>query len=472
MSRVPVAPLLIVLLLLLGGGVVVALGAGGEEVDPVPPAATADVPGVVSLGRAITPYRAGRPAEGQIEMRVKDPTTRKTSAILFHRDEKVRKGERVKFDCFEYGPERPLRTYPTTRGGNCRQTDPVTIDEPWSISMGSGSGSSTVLTGSVTDEVVRLTIAGPGGTFVVPRSEHGGFVVLYANDVNGRAVLTATLRDGSTRYHRTSLPPSFRPDGVAVATDPGGLPDWYTGAGLRRGGGRDGQTCLQVLQDHALRVKDPKRRGGTSLAPICGDLRRAPVFARAIEIRPSDRLSTFGPGRFAPRRTILAGAVGQQVRGVSVDGPGGVRELPIAPAGRAFLAVFPASVKPADLTLRVTLADGTVRSFRDPVAVNRATSENPPPVIRGRVGLRQDPAGGRRLRLTTRLTAAPRRFEITFLGREVRMRRIPGTTDRYAGIYNGDRGARRSIVPGRIYRFSVLLCGDVCSTTLHRARLR
>lgn len=472
MSRLPVAPLLIVLALLLGGGVVMALAAGGDEADPVPPAATADVPGVVSIGRPIAPYRAGRPATGQMEMRAKDPTTRRASGILFHRYDKVRKGRRVTFDCFEHGPERALRMYPTDSGGSCRQTSPVPIDEPWSISTGSGSDSSTVLAGSVTDQVVRLTVAGPGGTFVVPRSQHGGFVVLYAGDVTGRAVLTATLRDGSTRYHRTSLPPSFRPDGVAVATDPGGLPEWYAGAGLRRGGPREGQTCLQVLQDHALRAKDPRRQGGTSLAPVCGDPRRGPVFARTVELRPSDRLSTFSPGRFAPRRTILAGVAGPQVRSLAVDAPGGTRELPIAPAGRAFLVVFPATVAPAALTLRVTLADGTVRAFRNPVAVNRATSENPPPSIRGRVGLQQTPAGGRRLRLTARLTAAPRRFEITFLGREVRLRRIPGTADRYAGFYDGDRGVRRPIVPGRIYRFGVLLCGDVCSVTEYRARLR
>lgn len=474
MRRLPATPLLVVLALLLGGGVVAALAAGGGgESDPAPPAATRDVPGVVSIGRPITPYASGTPATGQIEMRVKDPSNQAPRALLFHRWEKVRKGRRVRYDCFEFAPEKALRKYPTDSGGSCTPTGPDDLGEPWNIGIASGSQASTALKGSVSDDVVRLTIAGPGGTFVVPRSEHGGFVVLYANRVDGRAVLTATLKDGSSRYFRTSLPPTFRPDGVAIATDPDGLPDWYAGAGLRQAGTRAGETCLQVMQSNDPRPKNPRSAGGTALAPACGDLRRAPLFARTVELRPSKRFSTFSPGRFAPRRTILAGAVGPQVRSIAVTAPAGCRELEIAPAGRAFLAVFPPRVKPADLTLEVTLADGTLRRYPNPVALNRAVSESPPPTIRGRVTLRQRPVAGRRIVLTASLTGAPRRFEITFNGREVRMRRIPGTTARYQGVYDGNRGARRPDIAGRLYGFTVLLCGsDNCNVTLYRARLR
>lgn len=42
----------------------------------------------------------------------------------------------------------------------------------------------------------------------------------------------------------------------------------------------------------------------------------------------------------------------------------------------------------------------------------------------------------------------------------------------YRGIYDGTRGARRPIIPGRLYRFSVVVCGDTCATHHRRARLQ
>jgi len=74
-----------------------------------------------------------------------------------------------------------------------------------------------------------------------------------------------------------------------------------------------------------------------------------------------------------------------------------------------------------------------------------------------------------------RLTApVTKRFEITFLGREIRMRRAggPASNPVYRGIYDGTRGAQRPIVSGRVYGFSVVLCGDTCSTQYRQARLQ
>lgn len=463
MKRWPIAPILILLsATALGGGVMVALATSHDERDPAPPAATRDVPGVVAIGRPITPYPAGDPATGQIELRIADPTGGAPLAVLFHRYEHVRQGKAIREECLEVGRERQLRRYPVQDGGSCR---PSTAPEPWSISITASAGGPVVVNGSTSPGVKRLTAAGPGGTFVLPRSQHDAFAVAYAATTRGRMVLTATLTDGSTRFFRSQIPPSRRPDGAVTAADPGGLPTWFTAARKRSDGARRGQTCLQVQQDDALHRKAPGQRGGNFLAPLCGDLARAPVFARTVQLKPSRRRSTFGPMRFAPRRTIIAGAVADNVKSVAVSSPAGRRQLPLADAGRAFLAVFPATTQPAQLTLEITLDNGQVKRFPNPVAVNRATPKNPTPRLQGPVSLRQDPAAPRRVILTARLTApVTKRFEIAFLGREIRMRRTggPNSNPVYRGIYDGTRGAQRPITRGRLYPFSVLICNDTC----------
>lgn len=418
MKRWPIAPVLVLLAAsAFGGGIVVALEASHDERDPAPPAATRDVPGVVAIGRPNTPYPAGHPATGQIELRIADPTGGPALAVLFHRYQRVRQGRTIREQCLEVGRERRLRRYPVRDGGSCR---PSTAPEPWSISITASAGGPVVVNGWTSPGVKRLTAAGPGGTFVLPRSRHGAFAVAYAATTRGRMALTATFTNGSKRFFRSQIPPSRQPDGAVTAAEPGGLATWYTAAHERSDGPRPGQTCLQAQQDDALHAKAPGHRGGTFLAPTCGDLARQPVFARTVQLEPSRRPSTFGPGRFAPRRTILAGAVADTVNSVAVSSPAGRRQLPLGDAGRAFLAVFPAATRPAELTLDVTLDNGQVKRFPNPVAVNRATTKNPPPRLRGPVSLRRDPTAPRRVILTARLTApVTKRFEITFLGGEI-----------------------------------------------------
>jgi len=464
MKRLPATAILPLLIAVaFGGGVVVAAATALNARDPAPATATRDVHGVVSIGRPISPYRAGKPPLGQIELRIRDPQGGAPHAVLFHRYTHKRHGQHVEQECLELGRERQLRRYPVREGGSCRPSQ-TEVSQPWSISITESRTGPVVLHGWASARVKRLTVAGPGGTFVLRRSAHGAFAVAYAAQVNGRVVLSATLNDGSTRFFRSQVPPSRRPDGAVVAADPGGLPPWYTSASTRSDRARRGQTCLQVSQELAIR-RSPRRQGGNFLAPSCGDLTREPVFARTVEIMPSRQPSTFGPLPSAPRRTIIAGAVNDTVKSVSVISPAGRRELPLADAGRAFLAVFPAAVKPADLTLEITLDDGEVRRYANPVAVNRATTNNPPPRLHGTIGLREQPPGSRRVVLTARLTAPAKRFEIAFLGREVRMRRTSGPSNRplYTGIYDGTRGAQRPIIHGRRYHVSTLLCNDTCT---------
>ena len=48
----------------------------------------------------------------------------------------------------------------------------------------------------------------------------------------------------------------------------------------------------------------------------------------------------------------------------------------------------------------------------------------------------------------------------------------PDSSPVYRGVYDGTRGAQRPIIPGRAYRFSVMLCGGICTTQHRQARLQ
>jgi hypothetical protein len=375
------------------GGVVAVATSRDDDRDPAPPAATRDVPGIVALARPVEPIDLGRAPRWAIEMRITAPDGREGGLAAFRRTR--RSGGRLVHErCAIGGSERDLRRTRKPFGNCWDEASP----EPWSITTGASSEGPVSISGVVAPRVRRLTIAGPGGTFVVPRSRTGAFLVVYGRRATGRAVLTAQLADGTTRFFRIEVPPSQRPPGVAVAQDPGGLPAWYV-AGFRQDRGpRSGQTCFAVGQDSAIR-EHGARAGGTRLPLVCGDLGHAPVIARTVRLAPDHPPGILGPGRFAPRRTILAGAVTGAARSVAVTGPAGRRQLALSDAGRAFVAVFAADVPPAALTLEVTLADGTVQRYVNPVAVNGATAERPPPQIAGKMTARITP---------TWVTRAPR----------------------------------------------------------------
>lgn len=452
-------------LLALTGGVVAWAASSGTDVDPAPPAATRDVPGVVSIAQPIAAIPVGSTPPGSIELRVVEPDGTRLAVLAF-RETRTSSGRKVDRRCALLGREVQLRALEEALG-NCHDR---TGTEPWSISTSASSEGSVTVGGVASERVRRLTIAGPGGTFVVPISPGGAFLVAYGRRATGRAVITATLDDGTTRFFRTEVPPSFRSPGAVLARDPEGLPDWYTTASLRDRGARKGQTCAQVVQQRRIRAAGLKA-GGTFLAPACGDLARAPLFARTVTTRPSASLGTFGGGRNVPRRTVLVGAARKDVKSVSLTGPSGRQALKLADASRAFLAVLPASVRPAQLTLKATLADGRTERYANPVAVNRATTENPPPRLLGRPTLELEGPGTRRATLRVRLAGTANRVEATLLGREIRLRRAgPGTT--YQGVYDGNRGARRRLVRGSIQPFSLVICGDTCSTQLQRVRAR
>jgi len=457
--------LVLAALLTLAGGVLAVAASRDQAPDPAPPPATRDVPGIVSLARPVEPVELGRTPPWAIEMRTRRPDGTTTAVAVFEQTRR-RRGRTVRETCSIAGEEAELRR--TRRPfGNCYAEEPA---EPWSITTGASSRGPVVIAGIVSKRVERLTVAGPGGTFAVPRSRLGAFEIVYGRRATGRAVLSARLDDGTTRFFRTDVPPTQRPAGAAVAADPGGLPPWYVTAYSVPDGRRRGQTIVVAAQDSAIR-RAGTRGGGARLPPVAGDLRRAPVVATTIELGPGRPPGQDGLSRFAPRRTILVGAVAPAVRSVEVVTAAGPRRpLALSDAGRAFIAVFPAGVRPRALSLAVTLRDGSIRRFSGLTGVGGAEVVRPVPRTVGRIEARVGPRGSRRLELRATLSGPATSVEVRFRGRRVRLRRLRSTA--YAGRYTAPRGDP-PLRKGRVERSDTVICAlEGCARTVQRVRLR
>jgi hypothetical protein len=155
----------------------------------------------------------------------------------------------------------------------------------------------------------------------------------------------------------------------AQAPDPAGAATtWTATVDSRRGGPREGQTCVQVVGT----APDGSRAGAPS---FCGDLRLDPVVARTQEVTGPDG---------AARRVLAGVANPATVASVAVSSPNGTRELPLSAAtagaapgaGRAFIAVWDASVPTGALTLVVRLKDGSAQSHPSPGSLNVRDKDN------------------------------------------------------------------------------------------------
>lgn len=419
---------------------------------------------LVSIGQPIAPQRIGTPPRtGLIEMRAEDPDGGRARAVLFHRFRKERHGRRLLHVCATPGYERELRRRPVPPFGNCTTPEDPRRHQPFLLTYGSGTypnGRSVPvqLVGLVDETVTRLVLEGPGGTYEVPRSAHGAFLVLYSSKARGNATLTAHFRDGHTEFREVRMPLGLFPldRRAASARDPHGHGDWSIVAHERPMGTLAGQTCAQFRH----LIPDIS-------APMCGDLRRHAVFADVTRWGPTRAASSFGPTPRSLRRVILWGAAARGVRAVRAAAGGEpARELPLAEAGRAFIAVYPRRVDPATIRLEVDLADGTTQTFTAPDELN-VTRLRDQPRLRGRVSAGLD---GPLITLRARLGRPARAFRISFYGRRIVMRR-EGAGLTYSGVYDRRRGKRRTVRSGRRYPVTLVLCGpEGCVSSVEWAR--
>jgi hypothetical protein len=152
----------------------------------------------------------------------------------------------------------------------------------------------------------------------------------------------------------------------SVVVDPDGGPAWRVSASMLSG---DARTCVSF--SWARRSPAAPRSPGA-----CGILRRkSPTSPRqtglffAVRRLPGPAASPRGmwQGDWAgrPARTAVWGQAGDDVRRVVVEGaPGGPHRVGRRPGG-TFLALFPASVDPAELRVRVTRVTGATRTYTD-----------------------------------------------------------------------------------------------------------
>lgn len=420
---------------------------------------------LLTIGQPIKPYPAGSPP-GSIEMRIADPGGGRQRAALSYKTRKVRRGHSVELLCSRIGPERLLRREALTNGGDCMPVDGQSTRYPLQWTIGTGTNAPVTINGQATPAVKRLVLSGPGGTYEVPLSRHGVFLLVYSARARGTATLTAHLRDGSTRFQQFSLPPSFARHGTASASDPGGRAAWHVSADIVANGPRKGKTCAQFTGGDFP---------GDFGAPLCGELSHNAVFADTQRYGPRTGPHTFGPRKHSPPRVIVWGAVAPGVRGVQITQAGHVRSLTLSAVGRAFIAVYPASVDPQTITLDVTLADGTHQRHAAPRRLNATRVPEPPLLMTPRIGLRHDYRDVSKLVLSATLSRPAKHFDVKLAGRQVRMRRDggPDSRPRYTGIYDRARGKPRTFLTGHIYLTSFVLCGtEGCSKTTMRSRLR
>lgn len=416
----------------------------------------------VSVGEPIEPYRAGGPASGWMEARAINPDGGPTQALLFYRSGRPARQR----SCAAVGSERALRKYPVRQGGACLSSRGQR--DPWFVSVTTGPRQPVVVFGQTNAAVTELQVSGPGGTFVVPRTRHGAFLVVYSRRASGTATLTARLRDGSSRTEVVELPPTFDPPGRVLASDPGGKPPWRAAAHLRRSGNRAGQTCSEVDQrtDFTTGSAIPFNRS------VCGDLTADPVVADLAHAAPA-RGRDARPSDAAERRLVLWGAAGPEVKAVTALGPDGRRELPLAAAGRAFVTVYGPEVAESAVSLEVTLADGSVRHFATP---RRLNAKRPKPAVRPRLAKPIDAAlidrGGSQVALSAALTAPATRVHATFLGKRIVMRPVAGDPAHWRGLFVASTERRTRPAVGRRYAVRLVVCATACVTRSSRVTLR
>lgn len=151
----------------------VAFAAAVSDGDPQQP--TRSTSPLLSIGQPITPYRAGDPAEGWIEMRARNLDGPGHRAVLYHTFTKLRRGRPQRHVCAEVGGERQLRRYPVRDGGSCRVIEPRLASPPLGFGVAT-DGRQVMIHGQASAEVRRVVVDGPGGTYEVPLSRHRAFL--------------------------------------------------------------------------------------------------------------------------------------------------------------------------------------------------------------------------------------------------------------------------------------------------------
>ncbi len=241
----------------------------------------------------------------------------------------------------------------------------------------------TVISGVAGDGLRHVRMTTSRGTSEVPHTEGGTFVAVlagYPEDIG--AQVTLTFADGHREIEPLGVDPS-------VALDPEGGPAWKATSYMT---GDDARQCVSFSYARQSRTM-PVSPGACGLLhdpSTDGRVRKGFFVAvrrlSSATVRPRSGELGHGNWRGAPARTAIWGQVGEDVRSVSISGPGvSERELLIT-RSRTILAVLPASIRHDALRVRITLTDGTVQTVRGDTNLVTEPAPIPKPVRTPRTG--------------------------------------------------------------------------------------
>ncbi|MDW5594808.1 hypothetical protein VSS74_10695 [Conexibacter stalactiti] len=224
----------------------------------------------------------------------------------------------------------------------------------------------TVVNGVGGSQLRGATLVLADGRRAVPLGAGGTFVTAlrgYPEDTALRVELR--FAGGAVERHDFGTDP-------AVVPDPEGGRAWRVDVSLASESS-DRDRCVEFRPARSSRTLDLFHAEPPTSPALCGRTRRGMpptgVYFGARRIEPgSGGRSAWrrGHGWWGdhPARTALWGGFANDVARIEVLGPGGERRVPALGRRHLFLALFPATVDPRALRVRVTLRDGSVREHR------------------------------------------------------------------------------------------------------------
>ncbi|MEV4419146.1 hypothetical protein AB0L40_04115 [Patulibacter sp. NPDC049589] len=207
-----------------------------------------------------------------------------------------------------------------------------------------------------------VTLTAGGRTRPLRLDPSGAFVAVLAGYPEDLALqVRLTLKDGRVQTE------SLGTGDPAVVVDPAGGPAWRVQGSMLSG---DARSCVSFSWARTApgAAQSPVVCGVLRPVDATGARRDGAFFAvRRLHGRAdaADRRSyARGDWHGRPARTAVWGQVGDEVTSVVILGAPGGEHRVADPSRRPFLAVFPGTVDPRDLRVRITTRDGATTTSR------------------------------------------------------------------------------------------------------------
>ena len=442
----------VAVVVVLGGAAFVALTAGDEPDRRRTVAGHSSNPHVAAA-RPVAPRRVGRRPQSTEIMRVRPPGGGTELAVTVKRvirDRGPKAFRRVR--CLDAVSTRRVRTHRFRASVACVPLRGVPPGPGLAMSITGGLGQDGARMGGFAPRGTRrMTIAGAGPTVDVPLGRHGAWFAIVDDTARRTLTLTAELADGSTRFERLRFPSGIVPADTPEVDDPTDGSTWSVLASRRSGGGREGQTCVQFFR---LDARGMESGFGP---PMCGDLRREPLFVDALERGPGPQ-TKFGGDPHVERRMVVWGAASERVRELRVLAAGETHDVEIADH-RGFILVLPPEVEREDVTVEAVLSDGAERTWRAPERAGAARFHRPGIRITRELTATIDRRRDRVL-LAIGIAGRPDKVKVNFQSHPTYLRRARG--DLYRGAVRYRRGLPGHLRPGKRFGAQVVICAPGC----------